>query len=119
MGVILSADARLAPAPGASFLVVDSALCVCAVSRGAEELFGTEEPDAVNRHLAELLVPAAVEARGAANLLDLVIAAASGRDEPMTAVVRPTDLFGVRYLAKVGACGPPSAALVVLSDDAV
>lgn len=118
LGVVLHADATLAPEPQDAFLVVDGALCVCAVSEGAERLLAVAEPDAVNQHLAELLVPAAAEARGA-NLLELVIAAAGGTGEPRTAVVRPADLFGVRYLAKVGPCGPPTAALVVLADDDV
>jgi hypothetical protein len=31
-------------------------------------------------------------------------------------VVRPRNTFGVRYWARIGPCGPPSAALVVLAD---
>lgn len=118
LGVVLQADRSLAPVPQSPFLVVDSALCVCAVSQGAEALLDTAEPDAVNRHLAELLVPAAAEARGA-NLLELVIAAAGGTGSVQRAVVRPAGEFGIRYLATVGPCGPPTAALVVLHDDLV
>jgi hypothetical protein len=120
LGVVLVAAAELAPAPRQAALVVDGALCVCAVSAGAEELLGVAEPNAVNRHLAELLVPAAAEARGATNLLELVISAAGGGGEDVQqAVIRPAGIFGVRYVARVGACGPPSAALVVLADEAV
>ena len=119
LGVILEADPRLAPTGGDPFLVVDSSLCICAVSEGAEALLGVDEPEAVNRHLAEFLVPAAAEARGAADLMALVASAASGDDPVRTAVVRPAGEFGIRHLARVGAVGPPLAALVVLTDDAV
>lgn len=115
LGVVLHSEVTLAPAPHSAFLVVDQGLCVGAVSQGAEHLLGTAEPDAVNRHLAELLVPAAAEARGA-NLLELVVAAAGGSGAARTAVVRPAGEFGVRFLARVGPCGPPTAALVVLDE---
>ena len=48
--------------------------------------------------------------------MDLVINAASDAAETRVAVVRPPDEFGIRFRAQVGACGPPRAALLVLSD---
>jgi hypothetical protein len=48
--------------------------------------------------------------------MDLVIHAASDDSQARTAVVRAPDEFGVRFRAQVGACGPPRAALLVLSD---
>jgi hypothetical protein len=48
---------------------VDGSLCVCALSRVAEELLGAEETAAVNRHLSEFLVPADAEAAGADRFL--------------------------------------------------
>jgi hypothetical protein len=116
LGVLLSANADVAPGPTAPFMIVDGSLCVCAVSRVAEELLGTEETDAVNRHLSEFLVPADAEAAGGDNLMDLVINAASDTSEARVAVVRPPDEFGIRFRVQVGACGPPRAALLVLSD---
>jgi hypothetical protein len=116
LGVLLSANADVAPGPSAPFMIVDGSLCVCAVSRVAEELLGTEETDAVNRHLSEFLVPADAEAAGGDNLMDLVINAASDASEARVAVVRPPDEFGIRFRVQVGACGPPRAALLVLSD---
>jgi hypothetical protein len=116
LGVLLSANADVAPGPSAPFMIVDGSLCVCAVSRVAEELLGTEETDAVNRHLSEFLVPADAEAAGGDNLMDLVINAASDTSEARVAVVRPPDEFGIRFRVQVGACGPPRAALLVLSD---
>ena len=116
LGVLLTADADAAPHPGDPFMIVDGSLCVCALSRVAEELLGVEETEAVNRHLSEFLVPADAEAAGADNLMDLVINAAGAGSETRVAVVRPPDEFGVRFRAQVGACGPPRAALLVLSD---
>lgn len=116
LGVLLTANADAAPRPGDPFMIVDGSLCVCALSQVAEELLGVQEIEAVNRHLSEFLVPADAEAAGADNLMDLVINAASATSETRVAVVRPPDEFGVRFRAQVGACGPPRAALLVLSD---
>jgi hypothetical protein len=116
LGVLLTANADAAPRPDDPFMVVDGSLCVCAVSRVAEELLGTDETQAVNRHLSEFLVPANAETASAENLMDLVINAASNAAEPRMAVVRPRDEFGIRFRVQVGACGPPRAALLVLSD---
>ena len=116
LGVLLSANADAAPGPNDPFMIVDGSLCVCAVSRVAEELLGTDETEAVNRHLSEFLVPADAEASGPENLMDLVINAASNTSEAHVAVVRPPDEFGIRFRVQVGACGPPRAALLVLSD---
>ena len=116
LGVLLTANADAAPGPSDPFMVVDGSLCVCAVSRVAEELLGADETEAVNRHLSEFLVPADAEAAGADNLMDLVINAASDSSETRVAVVRPPDEFGIRFRVHVGACGPPRAALLVLSD---
>jgi len=116
LGVLLSANADAAPGPNDPFMIVDGSLCVCAVSRVAEELLGTDETEAVKRHLSEFLVPADAEASGPENLMDLVINAASDTSEAHVAVVRPPDEFGIRFRVQVGACGPPRAALLVLSD---
>jgi len=116
LGVLLTANADAAPGPDDAFMIVDGSLCVCAVSRVAEEILGTDETAAVNRHLSEFLVPADAEAAGADNLMDLVINAASDVSQAQVAVVRPPDEFGIRFRVQVGACGPPRAALLVLSD---
>jgi hypothetical protein len=119
LGVILTTSKLVAPQVGEPTLVIDGALSICAVSQAAEELLVVEEPDVVNKHIAELLVPADAETRGLDNLISLVVSAARGDVPVHTAVVRPAGMFGVRYLARVGACGPSTAALVVLSDDDV
>ncbi|MGH2840671.1 MAG: PAS domain-containing protein [Solirubrobacteraceae bacterium] len=115
LGLVLQASADVAPGLDEPFLVIDSTLSVCAVSARAEELLGIDETQAVNKHVADFLVPADANAPSAANLLALLVDAASGSGAPRTAVVRPRQEFGVRFAARVGACGPPHAALLVLT----
>ena len=114
LGLLLEAPAEIAPADRDAFLVVDASLTVCGMSAAAEELLGVEETLAVNRHLTDFLVPADASARGD-NLLELVVAAASGHGSTRRAVVRPAGEFGVRYWTRIGRCGPAPAALLVLS----
>lgn len=116
LGMVLRTDADLAPKAKEPFVVVDRSLCVCAVSRSAERLLCVEEPDAVNRILTEFLVPADAERAAQDNLMSLIVAAASGSVPMATTVVRPAGEFGVFLEARIGLCGPPPAALVVLSD---
>jgi hypothetical protein len=113
LGLLLDSSADVAPAAGDAFLVFDRSLAVCAVSAGAEKLLATCEPDAVNRHITELLVPADAEAQGPHNLAVAVTWAARGDDAMRRVVVRPTNTFGVRITARIASCGPPTAALVV------
>lgn len=115
LGLVLQAPADVAPRGDEPFLVIDATLSVCAVSAGAEELLGIDETSAVNQHVIDFLVPADANAPGAENLLVLLVEAASGSGEPRTAVVRPRHEFGVRFRARIGPCGPPHAALLVLT----
>lgn len=116
MGVVLSAAADLAPAAGEPFLIVDRTLAVCAVSSDAERLLAVDEPDAVNRILTEFLVPADAEPSAQHNLLAQAASAAGGLDGTARVIVRPAGEFGVFLEARIGPCGPPAGALVVLSD---
>jgi hypothetical protein len=115
LGLVLQAGADLAPRLDEPFLVIDTTLSVCAVSAAAEELLDIEETRAVNKHIADFLVPADANAPSAENLLALLVEVAGGSGEARTAVVRPRQEFGVRYKARIGPCGPPHAALLVLS----
>jgi hypothetical protein len=110
---MLEASAAVAPSPGDSFLVLDSALSVCAVSEAAEALLAASETDAVNRHITELLVLADAEAQSPSNLAVAVTWAARGDEAPRKVFVRPTNTFGVRLAARIASCGPRRAALVV------
>ncbi len=116
LGLVLQASVDVAPRVDEPFLVIDSTLSVCAVSARAEELIGADETQAVNRHVGDFLVPADANAPSAENLLVLLVDAASASGPPRTAVVRPRDEFGVRFRARIGPCGPPRAALLVLTD---
>lgn len=116
LGLVLQAPSDVAPQAAEPFLVIDATLSVCAVSARAEELLETDETQAVNRHVAEFLVPADANAPSAENLLVLLVDAASGSGGPRTTIVRPRQEFGVRFRARIGPCGPPHAALLVLTD---
>ncbi len=115
LGLVLQAGADLAPRHDDPFLIIDTSLSVCAVSAAAEALFGIDETDAVNKHIADFLVPADANAPSAENLLTLLVDVAGGGGEICTAVVRPRQEFGVRFWARIGPCGSPRAALLVLS----
>ena len=112
LGLLLQADADVAPPPGGAFIVVDSSLAVCAVSGAAERLLATREIAAVNRHITELLVPADAEAGAAQNLAVAITWAARGDHQSRSVTVRPSNTFGVRLQARIASCGPPRAALI-------
>lgn len=116
LGLLIAAPADAVPAADAPFLLVDSALSVCAVSRMAERSLGVGESEAINRHVTELLVPADCEGAGPESLVNLLLHAARGEGEVHKVVLRPTREFGIRFWAKIGPCGPPRAAVVTLSD---
>ncbi|MEA2179577.1 MAG: hypothetical protein QOG77_2874 [Solirubrobacteraceae bacterium] len=116
LGLVLQAPKGVAPQAGEPFLVVDSRLEVCAVSRKAEDLLGVPETRAVNRKVTEFLTPAEAETSGPEDLLTQLVVAATSQEDAHTVVVRPVGEFGVRYRARIGPCGPPRAALVVLGD---
>jgi hypothetical protein len=113
LGLLLECGADCAPDADAAFLVLDSALSVCAVSSAAERLLATRETEAVNRHVTQLIVPADAEAQGPTNLAAAVSWAARGDATARRVIVRPANTFGVRLSARIGTCGPPRAALLV------
>ena len=116
LGLLIGAPPDLVPGPGDAFLLVDSTLSVCGVSEPAEGLLEVSEKDAVNRHINDFLVPADSEASGPGDLINLLVHAARGEGEIRQVVLRPTAEFGIRYWARIGPCGPPRAALLVISD---
>jgi hypothetical protein len=116
LGLILAAREDLAPKAGDAFVVLDRSLSVCAVSEAAERLLAVSEPDAVNRHVTDLLVPADAENPdgGGQSLSLAVVWAARGDGGTGRVVVRPANTFGIRLTARIASCGPPRAALLVL-----
>lgn len=113
LGLLLTAAADVAPGPGSAFVVIDSSLSVCAVSAAAEKLLATNETDAVNRHLTELIVPADSETSVGQNLAVAVTWAARGDEGARYVTVRPANTFGVRMRTRIASCGPQRAALLV------
>lgn len=115
LGLLLEAREDAVPSPRDAFLVVDSSLTVQAMSREAQLLLATTEEMAINKPVADLLVPADAEAQGRTGFAASIGMAADGQD-PDTArsFVRPWNTFGVRMRARIATCGPPRAALVVL-----
>ncbi len=113
LGVLLETREDAAPDARDAFLVVDSRMLVQAMSKEAETLLKVREDLAVNRPLAGLLVPAEAES-SASGFAAAIAEAASSRDDPSYAFVRPWNTYGVRVRARIATCGPPRAALIVL-----
>jgi hypothetical protein len=114
LGLLLETRADARPDKRAAFLVIDSRLTVQAMSRQAEKFLGVPEQYAVNRPVAELLVPADAEAGRSDGFVTTIMRATGGEDDPHRVSVRPTNTFGVRLRAEIAPCGPPRAALLVL-----
>jgi PAS domain-containing protein len=117
LGLLLETREDAVPSSRDAFLVVDSTLLVQAMSREAQSLLGVTEELAINKPVAELLVPADAESQGRTGFAASIAMAADGQD-PDTArsFVRPWNTFGVRMRARIATCGPPRAALVVLDN---
>jgi hypothetical protein len=113
-GLLLDTAVGVLPTSADAFLVVDSSLTVQAVSRHAEFVLGVREEHAVNRHITELLIPGTAEPAAKTSLAGAIVRAAAGERIDGRVAVRPTQTFGVRMLARIAACGPPPAALLVL-----
>jgi hypothetical protein len=114
LGLLLEARADAAPRPNDPFLIVDASLHVCALSAESEKLLAVAETDVINRPVTELLTPADAEAAGPESLAAAIMWAARGEDEPARVMVRPANVFGVRMPLRVGVCGPPRGALLVI-----
>jgi PAS domain-containing protein len=116
LGLLLETRREIVPTERDAFLVIDSALLIQAMSRRAQALLAVSEEEAVNRPVAELVVPADAEAQMAGGFAAAIANAAQGAEDPASAVVRPWNTFGVRMRARIAPCGPPRAALVVLQE---
>src|SRR5438105_15253418 len=116
LGLLLETRRDSAPTADDAFLVIDNALLVQGMSRRAQGLLGLTEAEAINRRVADLLVPADAEARSPTGFAAAIASAAAGSEDSVIVTVRPWNTFGVRMRARVAPCGPPRAALVVLED---
>jgi hypothetical protein len=114
LGLLLETREDAAPQRRDAFLIVDSSLCLHGMSEHAEQLLGVREDVAVNRPLSELIVSADAEAGGRGGIAAAIATAIAGDEQPRHVFVRPSNTFGVRVRARIVACGPPRAALIVL-----
>ncbi len=118
LGLLLKAESKSAPRAGDAFLIVDRSFSVQALSATAEHKLGLRETQAINRHITELLIPAEAEPPAAGSLAVAIARAANGGGNAQPVTVRPSHTFGVRLRARIAACGPPQAALVLLDQPA-
>ncbi len=115
LGLLLEAREDHVPSDRDAFLVVDASLLIQGLSRRAEQLLTIVEDLAVNRPVAELLVAAEAESRGPSVAAAIAEALGDGGGLAVHAFVRPWNTFGVRMRARITPCGPPRAALLVLT----
>ena len=111
LGIVLTCASATLTSPGAAFLVVTADLRVSAASEAAEEFLSV--PDGTfGRPLLSLVTSPA----GVGELARIVVRAASGSFAPVTVPVEPAASASVEVdlEARIGACGNPPAALVVL-----
>ena len=114
LGLLLESRCDMVPTARDAFLVVDDSLLVQAMSRRAEQLLAITEDAAINRPVADLLVPADAEARGVGGFAGAIADAVAEGTDAVHLFVRPWNTFGVRMRARIAPCGPPRAALLVL-----
>jgi PAS fold len=107
LGVLLSCPADALPGGAAAFLVVDSDLRVSAASAKAERLLGER---ASGSHVPELIAGRL----GNGELTRQLARAANGLSGTATLEVSVSGRRG-SFEARVSPCGPPRAALLVLS----
>jgi PAS domain-containing protein len=114
LGLILQTERGLAPSPGDAFVVTDADLLICAVSAGAERLLGSDEPAIIHRPLGEHLAGVERDQYGRERLSELLRGAAARPIGVVQTVVGLPARAGEHYAARLGACGPPAAALLVI-----
>src|ERR1700748_87354 len=78
LGLLLEAREDAVPSSKDAFLVVDGSLSVQAMSREAQSLLGVTEEAAIDRPVAELLVPADAESQGRAGFAASIAHADAG-----------------------------------------
>jgi hypothetical protein len=114
LGVVLRAPAEAIPRHDDPFVIVDHDLVVQAVSRQAETVLLVDEPSGFSARLDELLISDTGDVEGA-ELARLVQAAVNGASRSETVRMRTVGDPVVRFRARLSNCGPPSAALLVLT----
>jgi hypothetical protein len=114
LGVVLRAPAGAIPRHDDPFVVLDERLVVQAVSRHAETVLLVDEPAGFSARLDELLISDNGDVEGA-DLARLVHAAVHGASPSQAVELRTVGDPVIRFQARLSNCGPPSAALLVLT----
>jgi hypothetical protein len=110
LGVVLTCSGATLTAPGAAFFVVTADLRVSAASQPADDLFAVPN-GSYGRPLLSLLTSPA----GVGELARVVVRAANGTLAPTTIPVQAAaSKIDKELEARVGGCGNPPAALVVV-----
>ncbi len=114
MGVVLRAPAGAEPRYDTPFLILDRQLTVQAVSRRAEVVLSVDEPTGVGTPLEELLIFDNGHCDDAEVAL-LIERAMAGAEPSMPFDLRAVANPEIRLRGRVTRCGPPPAALLVLT----
>jgi hypothetical protein len=110
LGVVLTCAGATLTAPGSAFFVVTADLRVSAASRPAEDLFAVPDGSYGRPLLSLITTPAGMD-----ELARLVVRAANGSLAPATLPVQAAAAKVDGELeARIGGCGNPPAALVVV-----
>jgi hypothetical protein len=114
MGVVLRAPAGAEPRHDAPFLILDRHLAVQAVSRHAEAVLSIDEPAGVGIPLEDLVISdnGHGDSDEVARLIELAMA---GAKPSKRLKLRPVANPEIRLRGRVTRCGPPPAALLVLT----
>lgn len=113
MGTVLLALPGLQPRFYEPFVIVDPCLRLQAVSRHAEVMLMVDEPVAVDLPLAEFLVCRTDQDQ--IDLAGLVQRAVDGARLAARVQLRTVDDPTIAVLARVAGCGPPPAAVLILT----
>lgn len=113
-GSLLHAPPHARPRFDEPFVIVDERLGVQSISHRAEALLMVDEPPRSVARLEELLIPANGDAEGV-ELARLVESAIAGAPAPASVELRGVGEPAIRFAGRVVSCGPPRAALLVLS----
>jgi hypothetical protein len=112
IGTVLRAPPGLQPRFYEPFVIVDSRLCIQAISHHAEVMLMVDEP-AAGVPLAEFLL--CRPSRDQIDLAGLVQRAVGGSILATGVELRTVGDPAIEVVARVACCGPPAAALLVLT----
>ena len=113
MGTVLRAPPGLQPRFYEPFVIVDSGLCIQAISHHAELMLMVDEPAAAGVPLEEFLV--CHPSRDQIDVAGLVQRAVGGSRLTTRVELCTVGDPAIEVVARVACCGPPAAALLILT----